>query len=254
MLNFAPVCPIHIAKALHEKGALGNYHLLLAHDILKHPSDYQSLYGSADIGTVILDNSASELGEAVSIQDMLAAAMIVSPDVFILPDVIMDSEMTIAKTIAALKAYQQLPNMEGIEFMAVPQGNTRLEFLFCTRVLANMEGVDWIGIPRNVRKKLHFKRNKVVMMLNEAYPDTKIHLLGMSGDLHDEHLSHKHYHIEGMDSSAPVYMGMRDNEHVQNISRDTERGNWWETQSSYDENDLLDAITNIEYIREGERF
>ena len=252
MLNFAPVCPIQIAKALHEKGALGEYHLLLAHDILKNASEYQNLYGKGDMGTVILDNSASELGEGVSRADMLSAALIVRPNVFVLPDVIMDAERTIVESITALKHYRQSSYMEDVEYMAVPQGKDLLDYFYCLRSLINQDGVDWIGIPRNVRKKLHYKRFDVVKMIQQSFPEKKIHLLGMSGDLYDEHVCAE-LGIQGMDSSAPVYMGMRDSEHIMSITTNTDRGKWWDTQT-WTEEDIDHAVTNILYIRDGENY
>lgn len=254
MAKFAPVMPINVAEGFSANGELGHYHLLLAHDVVEHPERYKALYVDhhEPRGTIILDNSASELGDSVSLDVMQKARDIVDPNVIILPDCLMDMHRTTMRVLAALESKDNWREaFAGVQLMAVPQGKNYFDFIYCVKTLAEHEGIDWLGIPRNLRRKLSSSRHLMCDMINDIYPDIKIHLLGMSGDLEDDLLAATDCRVEGMDSSAPVYLGMRDHLTVpEGVNKFNERMRWWD-EAKVDEDfiNLFKGIDNVNYIR-----
>lgn len=253
--KFAPVVPIPVADAYHKAGMLGDYHLLLAHDVIKHPGDYHRLYCSDD-NLIIMDNSVIELGYPLGLDEMREAIGIVHADVFVLPDRLLDYSGTMDSVHEALDMWGELIT-DRTGAMAVPQGANYGEWLDCVDDLLNLGGISWLGIPRNVKEKLGVSRVRAIedvrrMAALSLHPDIKLHLLGFSDNLRDDveavRMGIRLYPemVKGIDSAVPSRLGMRDQ---LPISLDnpihSARGDWWDNPG--DMNDL--AITNVTTFR-----
>lgn len=239
MGKFAPVAPIRILDKLAQERQLGPYHLLLAHDIIEHPDAYNSVFNRSNhlFSTIILDNSVIELGNAVQLDKIVAAAQAVNPTVLVLPDVLWDCKATYESIGVALpewiETFRHAKLKRDYSFMMVPQGKTKEEFTECATRLAalaeayKMQARFWWGIPRNFRD-YYFTRQYAVDVCTMIQPQWPMHMLGFSDDVVDDFLvCANNKGIWGIDSAVPVRaasMNMRFNL----FSNYGPRGDWWE--------------------------
>jgi len=216
MAKFAPVCPIWLARKLAALEMLGDYHLLLAHDVVKHPGGYAEVFGSNfrlnhRHGCIILDNSLIELGHPADDDMILEAAAIVNPNVVVLPDYAHDMERTIDGSSKAYNRWRKI----GLhtDYMGVAQGNTLDEYVKCATTLTKLIHVNHIGIPRNAVSKLH-SRFQLIQKVREATSPRpagdvpEIHLLGFSEDVLDDVTCASLPFIKGIDSAVPLRAGL----------------------------------------------
>lgn len=235
--EFAPVVPIEVAKILSnpETGhnLFGNYHLLLAHDVVKHPNDYANLYGSPMMYK-IMDNSVIELGSSVDGAMLLEACAIVNANVLALPDVLMDNSGTVHAAAEALSKWN-LPN--NIVPMIIPQGQSPADWAACLKELVRI--MDFakrkfiVGIPKNYREKLGWSRCLAIQQVRLiAGRDTMVHLLGFSDDFFDDLYSASVNRdiVMGIDSAAPIWLGLRGYDMDQNMCTPNgqKRDNFWD--------------------------
>ena len=104
---------------------------------LSHPSTYK-----------ILDNSLIELGGALPMERLVAAADKVKASEIILPDVFKDAKATVNATKDAIKWLKKNNYLGKYKLMAVCHGKTEKEFNWCFHKLNKMKYVDVIGIPK----------------------------------------------------------------------------------------------------------
>lgn len=243
MVEYAPIAPLPMLKDMKNHGLLGNYLLLLAHDVLENSADYEAYFGyggSPPFMHIIMDNSTVELDNSpLDASDVLEAAKIVSATCVILPDVQRDHYETIAKVKEALKEYKD----SEIPLMAVPQGIDNSEIVKCAQWMHDNVKPDYWGIPRWFTNEIG-SRKPHIQLLNALVGDPKIHLLGMSSNLTDDLESCMLPGIMGIDSANPIVMGqanknMRDDQWVH-----MDRGDLWEQTT-------ITATTtqNIQYMR-----
>jgi len=244
MAKFAPVVPIQVADEYQQEGMLGDYHLLLAHDVVANPSEYHRIYGNQGYH-IIMDNSVIELGHPVDLEFMRTAVGLTQADVFALPDKLLDQQGTINSTMTALNEWHTLIT-DQTKAMAVPQGATWDEWVECVEAFAAYDEIAWIGIPRNVRNRLNTSRKYAVSTVKALCPNKKIHLLGFSNDLRDDVEAASLADVEGIDSAVPSRMGMRDCLPI-NIDSyaHSARDAWWDNPGEV--NDL--GITNVTTFR-----
>lgn len=235
MPHFAPVCPIHIAEAFQTYGILGDYHLLLAHDVIKHPDEYRKVFGERKWdGTVILDNSVVELKTAVSLDDVLAAAEIVRPTVVVLPDAYENQEATILACDEARKSWKypldKLLGMGKWTFMYVPQGLTLPTLIYCAQQFADDPYIGWWGVARNIANNIGTRRDAIQLMF-QLQPKRRIHMLGFSHNVLDDIMCATIFQnlVDGIDSAVPIRcasLGLP----FTPVFRDPlpARGDWWD--------------------------
>lgn len=249
--RFAPVAPVHILQSFADRDELGDYHLLLAHDIVKEENrdGYRKLFGDRDWeGTVILDNSIIELGNAVHLDIIRDALEITRANVVVLPDVLLDGEATYNSIMANYDNwYDELNGASNFEFMLVPQGKTVEEFRDCVQHLdAEFKDTSaWWGIPRNTADN-HGTRSHALMAAKTTNPTRRIHLLGFSENLHDDIRVSQMDVADGIDSAVPVRIANCDPQ--LNFDWDTRnippRGDWWE-KAEFNEQ----MLTNLQNAR-----
>lgn len=209
MKLFAPVCPPQMAQRLLEVNLLGNYHLLLAHDIAHQPEEYSKVFNKLEGATLILDNSVIEMGIAAAPDTVRKAQKAIcggrNEVVTVLPDFLGDGPSTAEASIDAGHRWPQM-DIPG-PYMVVPQGQTIGEFALCAKHLSHIPHVKWWGIPRYMVNTIG-SRQKCIDICREIKPTWQIHLLGFSDDLIDDLAACRRAEVTGIDSAVPLRMGM----------------------------------------------
>lgn len=150
------------------------YKMFLTHLVLKD-STYAK-WAAQSSGFKILDNSLIELGDALSLQDVLKAAEMIGAKEIILPDVFQKGPETIA---AVKEALQELTpeQKDKYSLMAVAQGRYAKEWVECFNELESIPEISTIGIPK-VLAKTH-PAGRPAFEGFWRYSPKKIHLLGL---------------------------------------------------------------------------
>ena len=121
--RYAPIGPIEFFEYQLANGVLGDYNLLLAHDVLRFPNRYANVFTYRNANhIVILDNGVVELGEPLNVRSLIRAADIVRADVVCLPDALNDIHHTIRLCNTA--EAEALAKINRFRLMAIPQGKT----------------------------------------------------------------------------------------------------------------------------------
>jgi hypothetical protein len=214
MSRFAPVAPLPVACALQDLGLLGNYHLLLAHDVLESPNNrnlYGSLYGHVvrmqPESCIIMDNSVVELQLAMQFEDVRAAAEVVAADYMVAADLFLDASETRIRSESYARdwynAYSEgkyTPPLVG-----VIQGCNIRECLEVADYYASEQAFQAIAVPRCLVPMLG-SRIPLLLELHKHYAlrFKTWHLLGFSDNIWDDLRSASLPFVAGIDSAAPV--------------------------------------------------
>lgn len=211
--NFAPVAGIDVLEQLAETDHLGNYLLLLAHDIVEYPDRYRTLVSNArkrySKVFIIVDNSTVELGASMPARYLCVAAQTVNAHCIVLPDIIGDAEGTVRASINGAQALTREGNLHGA-YMVVPQGRNVPELYWCIQHLSAIPGVAYWGVPRAIANKLG-SREVLKAILSYDYVGTIgpcIHMLGMSRNIFDDLWCATYPNVMGIDSANPLVMGL----------------------------------------------
>lgn len=147
--------------------------MALTHLVLKYPQYTKAMRDFK--GYKVLDNSLIELGDAMSMDNILEAAEIIEADEIILPDAFLNNKGTIERVEIALNdiCKRNLP----YNIMAVAQGKNLQEWADCFATLESIHEIDVIGIPK-VLAKIFPAGRKTVESIWVASHKT-IHLLGL---------------------------------------------------------------------------
>lgn len=213
MAKFAPVAPLAVHQTLDDSDDLGDYHLLLAHEVLEDPEGYFKFWHNRD-AFIIMDNSLVELGHPMEMRYLLEAAYLVNADVIVLPDVLTNRLRTLE---LSHKAYEELVAIRTTHYpgvinifsrkvktLGVAQGTSSVDAFSCGRELIKSVGVDMISVPRIVADKTG-TRSWVVEQLSKY--EKPLHLLGFSNNLLDDVTVARHPSVGGIDSALPIWVG-----------------------------------------------
>lgn len=231
--KYSPVAPISLLFQLRAKDLLGNYLLLLAHDVLKHPRAYIDLIESLENTDenprfIIMDNGVIETGNALTVMDVLEAANYVEANCIVTPDVLGDFVETQKLVMSQSTELMQC----GFDLMKVPQGSNFDELVKCA---------DWLqgylptrspnpslwGIPRWVANKFG-TRVGIINYIDSISGLCEMHLLGMSKNLDDCDLCTRRANVIGIDSANPIVMGLAGHSMRNGFWYHMERGNYWD--------------------------
>ena len=248
--RFAPVCPIQLLEKMGEWA--GDYHLPLAHDVMKPENKERYRAWFTDLAArdlfgkrvVIMDNSVIELGTSVDITWLLEACDVCRATHIVLPDSLQNAAETVRLSINAYGTLKTLGIFPAIT--VVPQGTTVSEWLWCAEELRrNIPVVMW-GIPRNYEGRLG-SRYVAAKLLGIIAPETPIHMLGFSDNMSMDMMNCYHKNVIGIDSAVPIRMGQARKELT--LTCDVPpRGDWWETVN--DETVVLEqTLHNMEKVR-----
>lgn len=207
MSFYSPVAPIDCLLKIQQVGFLGNYLLLLAHDVVANEDKYRQLISNF-AGVVIMDNSLVELGEAVDTKTMLEACEITNANYAVLPDVLLDTDGTIeASTTAARQGFDS-----GLAICPtiVAQGKTIEDCVRCVADIAGELIVDtdfMISIPRALVDVVG-TRSVLLETLYGIYGKAiPMHLLGFSSNYRDDIMCASMAGVTGIDSATPIRLG-----------------------------------------------
>lgn len=263
MGKFAPVVPLAVAAELMPD-ELGDYHLLLAHDVLNSPQTYRRTYHPEVLGhetVIIMDNSLIELGEAVPMEKVLEAANIVGAQFLVFSDRLKDLVWTLEATKVDLAAYkhiadvqQQLGSYRTLpKPMAVVQGSNMVEINYCIYSYKEM-GFEAVAIPR-VLTEVAGSRVPIIYRAVEL-GFKYIHLLGFSDNFRDDVISASLPGVMGIDSAVPVRMGLKGIKiSMDNYVDPGKRGDYWDNpfQDSYTWESMtckmLEVVNNLRRMR-----
>jgi hypothetical protein len=214
MAKFAPVAPIQVLEGLyaHSPETFGDYHLLLAHHTVEHSARFKDLFDKLEDdgwhGTIIMDNSIVELGEAVDSSMIAEAVDIVdrpSNKVYpVLPDVMGKGLETREAVAEAYPLWKD--DMLGAGFCAVCQGKDFDDYYNSLQIFANKEKypeIVMLSIPRILVKTVGSRVKAAVTA--KRYQDThEIHLLGFSDNITDDIDAALIIPDAGIDSAVPL--------------------------------------------------
>lgn len=225
MAKFAPVAPIQVLEGLWAAGAetFGDYHLLLAHHTVEHAARFRDLFKRLEdagwTGTIIMDNSIVELGDAVS-ADMVAEAVHICDQgdgvaIYpVLPDVMGDGEAT--RDLVAKEYDNWVETLDGYPWMVVLQGKDFDDYLASLAFFADrtdyagfpehgtqFPDIEVLGIPRVLVEKCgtRVQAMRAVSVFKESF---KIHMLGFSDNITDDVDSACIIPGCGIDSAVPL--------------------------------------------------
>lgn len=210
MSQYSPIGSVELLLELQKHKVLGNYLLLLAHDVFENQHLYTELLRKFN-GTIILDNSLIELGEPVSADIMLQATTICRPNYVVLPDKLLNSAATVELSIAGFKELETELSHD-IGYCIVAQGNNAEECVSCAEQIRHhietYSGCDrdiLVSVPRALVVAEGSRLRAVSHLANAGYD--KIHLLGMSRSFADDIICAKHNNVIGIDSATPIRCG-----------------------------------------------
>jgi len=255
MSQFAPVVPLQIANHLRAQGTLGDYHLLLAHDVLTSPKTYKDVYGDIrkNGGIVIMDNSLIELGRPMDIAEMLVVFETLRPNWIVLPDHLGDYKKTMGATCKALFDWRRLSEEQrrDVELMGVVQGRTFEECIGCAQWMLTQAEITALCVPR-VLVELLGSRMPLLTWILQQRPEMPVHLLGFSDDVLDDVVSASMYNVMGIDSAVPVRLGLQNKRIAISERVDAgKRGDYWDRDYGDMSFDQMVAIdTNLNLVRE----
>ncbi len=250
-MKFAPVCPIHIYEALADAGDeyIGNYFLLLAHDVLANAERYAKFFANRDC-TIIMDNSVIELGDACNAKNLLEACDIVKADVLVIPDVLENGHATLEAGRKFLRDTGEL----WLHTMFVPQGADLDDYYNCVHDAAHdplLHNVNWVGIARNLTGRVFPSRRIPVAFCAMEFPTVKLHMLGFSCDSRDdiETCVQNGAYISGIDSAVPLRLASAGMSLGDPIHEPGPRGKWWDEchYISRMANHVLETRKRLEY-------
>lgn len=201
MSSFAVVAPLEVHKRLEEAGQLGDYHLLLAHEVLDDPVAYMDFWQPRKKQFIIMDNSLIELGKPLPVDQVCEAAELVNATCVVLPDIL---GMRLGTLERSYKAYDDLLNLKApYEALGVAQGTTQNDVFSCGRDMIEM-GVQYLSVPRHVQVKIG---SRVWVTKQLAKYGKPIHLLGFSDNNYDDMFTANLPGVMGIDSALPIWYG-----------------------------------------------
>lgn len=240
MARFCPVAPPRI---LREMSHAGPSHLILAHDIVRTPEEYDEYFGRPIFNTIILDNSVAELGASVDVKVIHEAAKVSHANVVVLPDVYYEGKATVDACREALDAWPS-PLFNNREVMYVPQGHNFEEWARSAQELADDDRVHWWGIPRNM-VTYHGTRRLGIDIAHMLNPKRKIHLLGFSDSIIDDLWCARQPQVTSIDSAVPLRIASINIPLVLDLGELPKRGKWFE-EATY----LPSMDYNVEKVRQ----
>ncbi len=228
--RYSPIAPIRLLEQLYDKDLLGNYLLLLAHDVLEHPRGYIDLIDSLDTKDrfIIMDNGVIELGKAMPVVDVVEAAMLVGANCIVVPDVLGSFQSTQKLVIEQSSALRNC----GFPLMKLPQGKGLPELIQCVDWMRSYLEVpdsdpDYWAVPRWITNELG-TRSSMVYYIGMRASIPKIHLLGMSKNRDDDMFCTTMNNVIGIDSANPLVAGYAGLSMITGHFRHINRGNLWQ--------------------------
>jgi len=226
MIKFSFEVPV---AYLRELDKLNDYHFILAHLLVK--DKYYAQFYKCSKKFKILDNGALELGQSIDTDTLIKLALDFRVDVLVLPDVWMDKDNTLKRSLNAVKQIINNELTSLFDIMFVPQGNTITEFIDClTNFLQQIQYYNSdiiqhviIGLPYLTCAKIcsfvspMFPRrdddvtNARIYLIQKIreFCRLRIHLLGAGENMTQEISFMRHYpNVISIDTSTPFVLAL----------------------------------------------
>ena len=256
MTHFAPVANLAIHKRLASLGLLGDYHLLLAHQVLGDQNGYAAFWRKFVDGTgrsrldITIDNSVIETGTPMAFGDVIEAANVVGATTVVLPDKIDDKAATLDLSGTAFENFVDDLEEQGIAPLGVAQGRDFDEVLECAAALADM-GVQRLAVPRGLtQNEVIGSRVELTKQIWRTH-QKPIHLLGFSDNIIDDITASRIPGVIGIDSAVPIWLGLK-GKALTEAPPSPQASRWGRRPSDYEEvdRDLPGLVrTNLEAVR-----
>ena len=136
------ITPVKQVKWMCEQPMM----MCLTHLVEKYP-EYAAAVAESK-AYKILDNSLVELGGAVEIDRVLAAADKIHADEIVLVDVYKDGHATVETVKKSIQWLREHNYLGKYKLQAVAHGSTKEDFIYCFNALNAMPEVDVIAIPK----------------------------------------------------------------------------------------------------------
>ena len=193
-MKLASILPIHNFNLMFDQP----YAMMLT-----HLSDHYLACNNTNCYR-IMDNSLIELGGAVNLDKVLAAAKKHHVQEIILPDVFRKSKDTLESVKKSIDTLYKENEISSFRLMAVAQGSTVEEFAHCFEELCKIPEIHCIGIPK-VTEELMSSGRPGLENLWQGCPKS-IHLLGVWTNL-SELLEYKNPAlIRSVDTCIPALL------------------------------------------------
>ena len=209
------VALIYPPSLLKKYGAKTRYHLVLPH--LFQQKRYRDFYHerSREGDYIILDNGAAE-GLEFGHKHLYYVAEQMGVHEIVAPDVLGDANETIARGLAFTRYTRT-----GYRYMMVAQGQNAAECMNTVDFImtdSKFAYVTTIGIPRLINKDDRHARFKVAKFIEAKGYDAamEFHFLGATRDLDEVGYLQETGIPRGIDTSAPIYMGLKGRDIRQN--------------------------------------
>lgn len=173
-MDFCSIMPKGAYHLMYENASTV---MLLTHLVEKDP-EYAQLALDHKKVYKILDNSLIELGGALSMERLVAAADAVEADEIILPDEFKNGPETVRKAKESIKWLKENKRLGDFKLMAVCHGTTYKEFKKCFKQLNRMKEIDVIGIPKVVCSFEWVNNTRATLYPIFEKSKKKIHFLG----------------------------------------------------------------------------
>lgn len=233
--KYAPIGPIAILEDLDRYNELGDYHVLLAHDVMNNLQRYRALFARYHDCFLILDNSVIELGMPLT-NGLIDLAEALHVDCIVLPDVLRDQKAT-EDLIHIFVDGVGAEEMKKYDWMLIPQGLIYDGIISCAERMMDYYGefIKYMGIPRWIANELG-SRNEVTRWVSSHMTEfglKGIHMMGMSQNFADDLKCTTYFPgVMGIDSANPLVLGqmMRVIDDQANFEH-MDRGNYWQQHS-----------------------
>jgi hypothetical protein len=196
----------------HRTRSMGDYHLLIASEVLDNKELYQKYYDStypneAIKPFVIMDNGLIERGAPLAASELVEAATICSASAVILPDCLGDAWETYERIEREIDRVE-LP--EGMGWMAVMQGNDLTECIEMVDAVERDFGnkIDYWCVPKIIANQNYESSRKSYIGYIYHQVRKPVHLLGFSDYLLDDMQCASLPGVMGIDSAMPVWFGL----------------------------------------------
>jgi hypothetical protein len=224
MARFAPIASPRVMMELLNRDLQRNYMFLLVHQIKASRGAYDNVVRSVlmkyPATLVIIDNGVIELGDPLTMGDVLGEADLLKRSMSIalrggeLLRIFVPHRDWIGKMQPTLDAFKEdLPAIlaAGLNPLLIPQGANVSEVVSCVKAMAQfankMTGAGMWGIPRWMADKFG-SRSYIVDQVRKIDRLRPIHLLGFSNNFWDDMACTHMTGVEGIDSAVPVWWGM----------------------------------------------
>jgi len=200
---------------LDQVQPFSDYHLLLTHKVI-YDAKYRDFYTQRSKAGdfIILDNSAAEKGaRSMPLKNIVLAAVLVKPNVVVMPDYLFDSRRTLTELENAFRSPQLkfmrrvLPD---VKLSAVVQGVDTDDWLECFDILnSTRNGIDILCVPM-LTAQLFGSRVEALEAIKRRVKKP-VHLLGFwHGIPLDEIKKEKEFDfVIGIDTSKPVKLAVQ---------------------------------------------